>query len=50
MPDKLECQYDDCTEKFETHDERLEHSLAEHTDVNPKKYPNMTGQDDGLKF
>ena len=50
MTDELECQYDGCPEVFETHTERLEHSMNEHTDLNPKKYPKMTGQDDGLMF
>lgn len=50
MPDELVCQYDDCQEMFETHEERLRHSMSEHTDLNPKKYPKMTGQDDGLLF
>lgn len=50
MAKELPCQYDDCGEEFETHEERLEHSMREHTDINPKRYPNMTGRDTGLKF
>jgi len=46
---KFECMYG-CGDSFDTHTERLEHSLRRHTDVNADKYPNMIGAGDGLKF
>jgi len=43
--------YEDCDGgPFEEHEERLEHSLREHWDINPKKYPSITGQDNKLMF
>jgi len=45
----FECMYG-CGDSFDTHEERLEHSLREHTDVNADKYPKMIGSNDGLKF
>lgn len=48
---ELQCMYEGCDEgPFESHAKRTEHSLREHHDINPKKYPNTTDQDDGLLF
>lgn len=43
--------YDDCTDgPFDSHENRVGHSLREHWDINPKKYPHITGQDNKLMF
>lgn len=48
--DEWNCHHEGCDEVFDEKVERLRHSMREHWDVNPKKYPNMTEQDDGLLF
>lgn len=40
----LECMHGGCLEEFESHQNRLAHSMEEHWNINPKKYPNMTGR------
>lgn len=41
---ELECMYDGCTEVFPTHEDRTAHSMEEHWDINPEKYPTITGR------
>lgn len=42
---KLSCHYEGCTEEFETHKDRLAHSLKEHWNIRPSKYRYLTGRD-----
>lgn len=50
MSNDFSCHYDDCVEEFETSDARLRHSLEDHWDINPKKYPNITGAEGNILF
>lgn len=45
-----QCMYDDCEEWFEDRKDRIRHSLKVHWDINPKKYPHITGADSKLLF
>jgi len=41
---ELVCQYEGCSERFASHEDRTAHSLEEHWGINPEKYPTITGR------
>jgi hypothetical protein len=45
-----QCMYDDCEEWFEDSNGRLRHSLDEHWNIDPRKYPNITDADGHILF
>lgn len=40
----FECQYEGCDETFDSHEDRIAHSMEKHTDLIPEDYPSITGR------